>query len=69
MKIYVIINVANEIDGRLTAVKIEKAYKDKASAEKFMASNKTSYLEDLQVDSQKLKMLCERNVQEVDVED
>jgi hypothetical protein len=69
MKIYAIINVGNEIEGRLTAVKIEKAYKDRSNAETYMNKNRVSYVEDLNLDGQKVQMLCERNIQEIEVED
>jgi hypothetical protein len=69
MKIYAIINVGNEIEGRLTAVNIEKAYKDRSNAETYMNKNRVSYVEDLNLDGQKVQMLCERNIQEIEVED
>ncbi len=69
MKIYVIVNVGNEIEGRLTSVKLEKAYKDKSRVEAFMKSNKTSYIEETKIENDTLKFFYERNVQEIEIED
>ncbi len=69
MKIYVIVNVGNEIEGRLTSVKLEKAYKDKSRVEAFMKSNKISYIEETKIENDTLKFFYERNVQEIEIED
>jgi hypothetical protein len=34
-----------------------------------MNKNRVSYVEDLNLDGQKVQMLCERNIQEIEVED
>jgi hypothetical protein len=38
LKAYIVVNVGNEIDGRLTVVKIEKSFSSTESAQKYMNS-------------------------------
>lgn len=69
LKSYIVVNVGNEIDGRLTVIKIEKAYRNIASAEKYINSVAKVYSEPIKISDQTIVCLFERNVHEVEIED
>jgi len=69
MTAYVVVLVGNEIDGRLTSVKLEKAFKTREEADAYMRQGKNSYMDEIAFDDQKIRMFCERNIQEVQLED
>ena len=69
MKAYIVVNVGNEIEGRLTAVKIEKGFNNPESAQKYLNSLPKTYSEQMKLADQTVNFLCERNVQEVEIED
>jgi hypothetical protein len=69
LKAYIVVNVGNEIDGRLTVVKIEKSFSSTESAQKYMNSVPRVYSEPLKTKDQTINCLFERNVHEVEIED
>ena len=68
LKIYIVIAVAMEVEGRLTAVKVEKAFNSRELAQKYMDSMPASYPDKIRLPEQSINCLCERNVYEVEVE-
>lgn len=68
MKAYIVINVASEVEGRLTAVKIEKAFTTAEAAQKYMDNLPKSYPDQIKLPDQTIKCWCERNVQEIEIE-
>ncbi len=68
LKIYIVIAVAMEVEGRLTAVKVEKAFNSRELAQKYMDSVPTTYPDKIKLPEQSLSCLCERNVYEIEVE-
>ncbi len=68
LKAYIVIAVAMEVEGRLTAVKVEKAFNTRELAQKYMDSMPTTYPDRIKLPEQSLNCLCERNVYEIEVE-
>jgi hypothetical protein len=68
-KVFVIITVANQIDGAVTLVKVEKVFSNARDAENFLAKEKTNWREMLNFNNSSFECICERGVQEADFED
>ena len=68
LKAYIVIAVAMEVEGRLTAVKVEKAFNTRELAQKYMDSVPTTYPDRIKLPEHSLNCLCERNVYEIEVE-
>lgn len=58
-----------EIEGRITAVKLEKGFKSSEAAEKYMANVPKTFADNIKTETSTINCWCERNVQEVDLED
>lgn len=69
MILFVVVNVGNEIDGRITSVKLEKVFKNRQKAEEYLNSSKISYVDEMKIENDVLKFMFERNVQEVVLEE
>ena len=68
MKVYIVVGVATEIEGRLTAVKLEKGFSSAEAAQKYMDSVPKSYPEQVKLPTATINCWCERNVQEIEIE-
>ena len=68
VKVYIIVGVATEIEGRITAVKLEKAFATVEAAQKYMDSVPKSYPEQIKTETSTISCWCERNVQEIEIE-
>jgi hypothetical protein len=69
MKAYIVVSVAMEIEGRVTAVRLEKGFKTSEAAEKYMASVPKTFADHIKTETSTINCWCERNVQEVELED
>ena len=68
VKVYIIVSVATEIEGRITAVKMEKGFATAEAAKKYMDSVPKSYPEQIKTETSTISCWCERNVQEIEIE-
>lgn len=68
MKVYLCVTVAQEIDGKNTMIRIDKASVKKEAIESFLANNKIIWNEKMQVAGGLVEFTCERHPQEVEVE-
>jgi hypothetical protein len=69
MKVYAIVTVATEIEGRLTFVKFEKAFLSAHKAEEHMKTLNKSWREIIQAHNQSVDCMCERSVNEIEVDE
>lgn len=68
LKAYVVVSVAMEIEGRVTAVRLEKGFSTSEAAEKYMTSVPKTFTDLIETPVSKINCWCERNVQEVEIE-
>ncbi len=68
MKIYLSITVGQEINGRNTIVKIDKASTKKDDIESSIKNGQGTWIEKFDVPGGKVDFFCERHLQEVEVE-
>ena len=68
MKDYIVVSVAMEIEGRLTAVKLEKGFSTSEAAQKYMSSVPKTFPDQIKTDTSTISCWCERNVQEIEIE-
>lgn len=69
MKVYVIANVARQINGEFVFVKIEKAYLDSIKAEGYLKSVETQYKDLVQNSSGfSIECMCSRGIFDIEVE-
>lgn len=68
MKAFIVVSVATEIEGRLTAVKLEKGFSSIEAAQKYMDSVPKSYPDQIKLPTSTISCWCERNVQEIEIE-
>jgi hypothetical protein len=69
MKIFLVVSVARQIDGEYVVVKAEKAFKESTKASEFANGLAKRYAETINTPSGPLQCVCERGVQEVDLEE
>lgn len=69
MKAYIVVSVAMEIEGRVTAVKLEKGFLTSEAADKYMASVPKTFADMIETPTSKISCWCERNIQEVELQD
>jgi len=68
-KVFVVVTVANQVDGAATLVKVEKVFPTARDAENFLAKEKSNWREMINFNNSSLECICERGVQEADFED
>lgn len=68
LKAYIVVSVAMEIEGRLTAVKLEKGFSTSEAAQKYMSSVPKTFPDQIKTDTSTISCWCERNVQEIEIE-
>jgi hypothetical protein len=68
MKVYLCITVGQELNGRNTVVRIDKASTKKEDVEQYISKNQSSWMEKIDVVGGKVDFFCERHPQEVEVE-
>jgi hypothetical protein len=69
MKIYLCVTIAQEIDGKNTMIRIDKASLKKETVESFIANHKIVWAEKMPVAGGLVEFACERHPQEVEVEE
>lgn len=70
MKIYVIANVARQINGEFIFVRIEKAFKESKKAEDYLKSVEVYYKDLVQNSSGfSIECMCSRGIFDVEVEE
>jgi len=68
LKAYIVVSVAMEIEGRLTAVKLEKGFTTSEAAQKYMDSVPKTFPDQIKTGTSTISCWCERNVQELEIE-
>lgn len=69
MKVFAVVTVATEIDGRVTVVKFEKAFAQAGKADEYVKSLAPKWREVIQQGNASIDCMCERGVHELDVEE
>ena len=69
MKVYAVVTVATEIEGRLTFVKFDKAFLAASSADAYVKGLTKNWREVIQADNQSIDCICERSVHEIEVDE
>jgi len=67
-KVFVVVTVANQVDGVATLVKVEKVFSTASEAEKYLANEKKNWREVITFNNSSFECICERGVQETDFE-
>ncbi len=68
MKVFVILNVARQVEGELMVVKSECGFLEREKAEKHLASLPRQKTEVLKTEVGDIECLCVRGIYEVDIE-
>jgi len=69
MKIYACITVAQEIDGKNLMIRFDKVTTKKDDLEKYVANNKSAWVEKMGSPQGMIDFACERHPHEIEVED
>ena len=69
MKVYAVVTVATEIEGRLTFVKFDKAFLSANKAEEYMKTINKTWREIIQAENQSVDCMCERSINEIEVDE
>lgn len=69
MKIFICLTVAQELEGRNLFVRVDKASKSKEVVEKFISTQKNSWIEKIATPEGELSFACERHPHELELED
>jgi len=69
MKIFAVVTVATEIEGRFTAVRFEKAFSSASKAESYVKDLAKTWREMVQMPQGHIDCMCERGVHELEVEE
>jgi hypothetical protein len=69
MKVFAVVTVATEIDGRFTAVKFDKAFTSARKAETHAKELAKTWRETVSMPQGNIDCMCERSVIELDVEE
>jgi len=69
MKVFAVVTVATEIEGRFTAVRFEKAFISASKAENYVKDLAKTWREIVQMPQGNIDCMCERGVHELDVEE
>lgn len=69
MKVYICLTVAQEIDGKNTLVKVDKASAKKESIDAFLSANKLLWVEKMPIQGGTADFACERHPYEFEVEE
>jgi hypothetical protein len=67
--VFVIVTVANEFNGSITLVKVEKIFSSAVDAQNYMVKEKKNWRENIVVNNSSIDCVCERGVQEAIFED
>jgi hypothetical protein len=67
MKLYVVINIASQIEGQLMVVKVEKTFPDRDNAEAHLKSLPNQAVETIPTEAGELKCVCQRSVFEIEL--
>jgi hypothetical protein len=68
-KVFVVVTVANQVDGAATLVKVEKVFASAKETENYLVNEKKNWREIITFNNASLECVCERGVQEADYED
>lgn len=69
MKIYIVVNVARQINGEFIFVKVEKAFKESKKAEEFISSAENPYKDLVQNSSGfSVECMCSRGIFDIEIE-
>jgi len=68
-KVFVVVIVANQVDGNGTLVKIDKVFSSAKDAETYFSREKRSWKETITVNNSTIECVCERGIQEADFEE
>lgn len=69
MKIYIVQNVARQVEGELIVVQVEKAYLERSHAERHLSSLSRQRTEILTTEAGQIQCFCVRGIYEVEVEE
>jgi len=69
MKVFAVVTVATEIEGRYTAVKFEKAFTQASKADEYVKGLSKQWREVIKQGNASIDCVCERHVHELDVEE
>ena len=69
MKVFAIVTVATEIEGRFTAVRFEKSFLQATKAQEYVSKLSSNWQETIQMGNESVACICERAVHELDVEE
>lgn len=67
--VFVVLTVANQYNGNLTLVKIEKIFSSAKEAQAYIEKEKKSWREFVNVNNVSVDCICERGIQEAVFED
>ena len=70
MKIFVVINVARQINGEFIFVKIEKAFKDSKKAQEYLGSTENPYKDMVQNSTGfSVECMCSKGLFDIEIEE
>lgn len=67
--VFVVLTVANEFNGSITLVKVEKVFSSAIDAQNYLAKEKKSWRENITINNSSIDCVCERGIQESILED
>ena len=67
--VFVVLTVANEFNGSITLVKVEKVFSSATDAQNYLAKEKKSWRENITINNSSIDCVCERGIQETILED
>ncbi len=67
MNLFIVINVASQVDGQLILVQVEKATATKTEAEEFLASLPKQTVQKIATEGVEVECVCQRNVFEIEM--
>jgi hypothetical protein len=70
MKVYIVVNVARQINGEFIFVKVEKAFKESKKAEEYANKSENPYKDLVQNSSGfSVECMCSRGVFDIEIEE
>jgi|APGre2960657423_1045063.scaffolds.fasta_scaffold406081_2 uncharacterized protein YmfQ (DUF2313 family) len=67
--VFVAVTVANEFNGTVTLVKVEKIFSSAKDAQDYMTKEKKNWRENITINNSSIDCICERGIQETIFED
>jgi len=67
--VFVAVTVANEFNGTVTLVKVEKIFSSAKDAQDYMTKEKKNWRENITINNSAIDCICERGIQETIFED